>query len=406
MSFVVSHVCSSSYHSSDLGRKDEQEQVIVARYLSSLKLPDMSKSGHREKGKSQKEMFQVKGDVIPYGVSWPSYRMQHQNSTYSYFPPEWVMHESYRLGVPQQQSHFLSLPSTPTSIPRPRFFPFIPSMFRPDIGSIFWAREQEPAVPIVQELGPFLYLSNNLLPVPDRNDSHVTIEEIEENCPIQEEWLNKDATPPCRRDNFPSSVSGISTLDASNHPQSRYSSLGAELLERKYGNMKVQLTNETSSQPINKNKEFSWLPPGFINNRHNAIEAGEAPPSLMSSGSLRTDVQHLPPKVASFPRNMKDLVGQTNVSGVTGRNGGTFSSTGFPPEVLNRSLPVSAARRNAVFTGSTRPRMEGTKHLRPMPCANQMAPAVQIRTVTPVCSSPVRRMPSPPARKGLLQGMR
>ncbi|KAL3508048.1 hypothetical protein ACH5RR_033430 [Cinchona calisaya] len=396
----ASHECSSSYRLSDLGRKDEQEQVIVARYLSSLKLPDMSKSGPMGKGKSQKEMFPVKGDVIPYGVGRPAYRMHHQNSTYSYCPPEWVMYETWHRGVPHQQSHFLALPSTST-VPRPRFFPYIQSMFRPDIGPVFWAREQEP-VPVVPEPGPIFYLSNNLLPVPNRKDSRVTIEEIEENSLTQGDWLKKDVNTACWRDNFTSHVSGISALDASNHPQSceSYSGLGAKLLQRETGEENVQSTNVPSKaiQPIHQHKEFSWLPPGFICNRPSVVEAREG--QFQPSGSLCSDVQQLHPKVVSSSRNTRDLVSLTTVSGLTGRNGAAFSSTSFPPEVSNRSLPLSTPRRNAVFTVPTRPNLEGAKHLYPMPCASQMAPAVQIRTVMPVCSSPNRRMPSSPSHEG------
>nr|XP_027121130.1 double-stranded RNA-binding protein 2-like [Coffea arabica]XP_027121131.1 double-stranded RNA-binding protein 2-like [Coffea arabica] len=395
----MSHICSSSYHLSDLGRKDEQEQVIVARYLSSLRLPEMSISGQGEKGKLRKEIFRVKGNVIPCGVGSPSFRMKHQNSTYSYLPPEWFLYETCHRGVPQQ-SHFLALPSTSTSIPRPRFFPFIQSMMlRPDIGSIFWAREQEP-IAAVPEPRPLFYLSNNLLPVPDRNDSRVTIEEIEENSPMQEEWLNKDVNPSCWRDNFLSSASGIPTLDVSNHPQSQHSSLEEELLQKETGERQVQSTNGTSKSiwPIKPNKEFSWLPPGFMCNRQSVTEAGEAwlqPQNIKSPGFLWSDVQHLHSKVASCPKDTRHSAGLTTVSGVTGRNGGAFSSASFRPVVSNRSLPVSTPR-NAVFTGSTRPRVEcKMKHSHPKPCASQMAPAVQIRTVMPVRSSPTRRMPSP-----------
>lgn len=393
----MSHIRSSSYQLSDLGRKDEQEQVIVARYLSSLRLPEMSISGQREKGKLQKEIFRVKGDVIPCGVGSPSFRMQHQNSTYSYLPPEWFLYETCHRGVPQQ-SHFLALPSTSTSIPRPRFFPFIQSMLRPDIGSIFWAREQGP-IAVVPEPRPLFYLSNNLLPVPDRNDSRVTIEEIEENSPVQEEWLNEDVNPACWRDNFLSSASGIPKLDVSNHPQSQRSSLEEELLQKEIGEKQVQSTNGTSRsiQPVKPNKEFGWLPPGFICNRQSVKEAGEdwlPPQNLKSPGFLLSDIQHLHSKAASCPKDARNSAGLTTASGVTGRNGGAFSSSSFPSIVSNRSLPVSTPR-NAVFTGSTRPRVEGKKHLHRMPCASQMAPAVQIRTVMPVCSSPIRRTSFP-----------
>lgn len=110
--------------SSDLGRKEEQEQVIVARYLSRIK----------------------SSPIFPYRI------MPHQNYASS---------SSY---------HYHTYP-TPSS----GLFPFIQSIFRPEMSTLFVSRDDhQELVPLTPRTSssPFFYLSENFLPV-----SHVRIEE-------------------------------------------------------------------------------------------------------------------------------------------------------------------------------------------------------------------------------------
>lgn len=388
----MSQECSSSYDLSDLARKDEQEQVIVARYLSRIKLPDTRKLLGRGKNKSQRGYFPAKGNVIPYSYGWSSYRMPNQNSGYSYLSPEFTMYQ----GVPRQQSHLLALPSTSTSIPTPRLFPLIRSIFRPDMNTIFCTREQE-LLPLAPGASPVFYLPNSLLPVLGRNSSHVIIEEIEDNNQVQEEWLSHDISPFCWS-NISKSVSGSSY--SSHQPQSLNiaSNVGVQVLQN-ITDDKDQSTDERrkSNQPpqAQECEDFSWLPPGFICNRESIVESrvNTMHPENHGSVSMLSDAQH-----PSSPAGIRGSVFIPGVSCVRGRNPGTVSSASHPPEGLNSFIPASMPTRPpAGFTIPIRPpRLEDTRHLCRMPCASQMAPAVQIRSVMPVCSSPVRR-PRPPS---------
>lgn len=148
----MSKECSSSQQSSsDLGRKEEQEQVIVARYLARIKLPEDSRKPVEQQTENRRRTQKESSPIFPYRIM-----PHHQNYASS----------SY---------HYQTYP-IPSASPTPNsgLFPFIQSIFRPEMSTL-----------APRTSFPFLYLSENFLPV-----SHVRIEEIEENN-NQQQWLNK-----------------------------------------------------------------------------------------------------------------------------------------------------------------------------------------------------------------------
>lgn len=351
----LSKECSSSHHqSSDLGKKEEQEQVIVARYLSRIKLPDTRKPVQREKRRTQKEFSPVKGNnnndnniLLPYSFGWSSdNRMPHQNYASSYLSPEYTMyhHQTWHQGgvpIPSTTHHLLALPSASSSsssvpTPSPGLFPLIQSIIRPEMSTVFVTRDQE-LLPLAPRTSPFFYLSDNLLPpVLDRSGSHVTIEEIEDN---SQQLLNKGISSVHWR-----SSSNSNTCDSSHHPLSfNHASATEEQMQpeitaiREEEKEKKDLSSDAKTV---QDKGLRWLKPGFIRNRGSVTDSPATEPPRLRPGNL-------------------------------------LGTSAFRPNVSARYLP------------------EGMRsHPRRMPCASQIAPAVQIRSVMPVCSSPVRRTSS------------
>lgn len=173
----LSKECSSSQQSSsDLGIKEEQEQVIVARYLSRIKLPEDSRKPlvqREDRRRTRKES----SPIFPYRIM-----PHHQNYASSSYP-----YKTYPI---------------PSASPTPSsgLFPFIQSIFRPEMSTVFVTRDDhQELLPLAPRTpSPFFYLSENFLPV-----SHVRVEEIEEN--NNQKWLNKGIN--------------ISSVHSSHHPR-------------------------------------------------------------------------------------------------------------------------------------------------------------------------------------------
>lgn len=349
---------SSGCTSSD-GGKDEQEQITVARFLAKFKLPERRKPLKAP----------VKNDVIPYHVSRSIDRLQHQNYTYFPLSPDMATYQNWHHGM-TLPSYLLSSPSASSSISGPQIFPFVQSIFQSGIGPYIFPREREP-VPLIQS-GPFFYMAGDLRPA-CTNSSRVRIEEIEENSQVEEEWLNKDMSSGCQRIS-PSSIASGSQGDVLKYPN-------------EYASLRVQ------AQTCNR-EEFSWLSPGFLQNNPGAIAMNQPMlhqqstnyPSFLPSRAQGTHTWR-----ASSPRPTR---GSTLVPPETSQRNRNATATARSSASPTLSVPRTASfssrpSRSTVSAYSTRPWLERSR----VPCARTIAPAVQIRSVVPVCSAPAQRVP-------------
>lgn len=379
----VSRSASSSSSSplSDPGSNDELEQVIIARYLASLQLPETNKFTQRDRQGSAP----LRKDVISYDGCGSLYSMQYRNWGYSHFSPEVAIYQNWpQERVPQQQSRLLTLPSVAVvASPPTQIFPFIRSIFQPDHGQYFLTREQEP-VPFVPGIAPFLYFSNPSIPVSVRNSSQVTIQEIEENSQAEEEWLRAGTNS--------NRWTVTSSLNTSGHSPI-----------------------EVANPPVCLNNQPDLRIPDTLQGR----DEGESSKSALNSGSsshldTRYRAKATNTDEARFrlqsPRNMDYLQRNTQTPRMA-------TSPGFPSGFIPSASPATIKTSCAVPMGSPRP--EGsrrrlvpapppTRNAAPscstkpwgMPSANFMAPAVHIRSVVPVCSAPPAKKMSGPSQDG------
>ncbi|XP_031098565.1 double-stranded RNA-binding protein 2-like [Ipomoea triloba] len=350
---------SSGCSSSD-GGKDEQEQVTVARYLSKFKLPE-----RRRPLKAP-----VKNDVIPYHASRSIDRLQHQNYTYFPLSPDMSTYQNWHHHGMTLPSYLLSSPSAPSSISGPQIFPFVQSIFQSGIGPYIFPREREP-VPLIQG-GPFFYMAGDLMPACS-NNSRVRIEEIEENSQVEEEWRNKDINSSCPRISQSSIASG-SQGDVLKYPN-------------EYASMRVR------AQTCNR-EEFSWLSPGFLQNNPGAIAMNQ--PALhqqnanySSFSPSRAQGTHAwrssSPRPTRGPTLVPPETSQRNINAIATARSSASATLGVPRTASFSSRPS----RTTVPSYSTRPWLERSL----VPCTRTIAPAVQIRSVVPVCSAPAQRVP-------------
>ncbi|KAJ0093115.1 hypothetical protein Patl1_25577 [Pistacia atlantica] len=394
----------SSSPFSETGTNDDQEQVIIARYLATLKPPETKNSQQRERrlGRGSGPIWR---DVVPYGDT-RSYSLQHQNWRCSQFSPELSMYHTYPQERPsQQQNHLLALSSLPISPPRPHFFPFIRSLFQPDHGQCFLEQAQEP-VSLVPEIGPFLYFSNRVMPVPFRNVSQVTIQEIEENSQIEGEWAKGDGGSNCWKNNFPSNVPRLPPTEVSNslvtltsHSEHKMQVL-QERDEEKSGGSAPTVRNSIQLHS-NQIEQYNWIPPGFMDAsyRPSAISTDRNKFRLQNSDGfdyLRPNVRAPNTPMISSPASVKNFVPASFAAPVTIRTAGAISTTSLRTESSNPLMCAPPPVRIAASACSSRPWPEGMKNMGRRPSVNFMAPAVHVRSVVPVCSAPpTKKAPDP-----------
>lgn len=384
----------SSYPLSESGTNDEQEQVIVARYLATLKPPEINNSQQRDR-RTVGSSAPIWRDVIPYDDTKSFYSLHHQNWRCSQFYPE--LYQTFpQERVSQQHDHLLALSSLPSLAPRPPFFPFIQSMFQPDHGHYFPPHGQE-QVSLIPEIGPFLYFSNRVMPFPVRSVSQVTIQEIEENPQIEEEWLKGDGDPNCWKNNCPSNVPSLSPTEIPNslvslnsHSEKRMQERIQEEEDEEKSGSSVPKAGNSRQLQCNQLEQCDWISPGFINAsyRSRAINMDGTKFHLQNPDHL----DHLQSNIR--PSNPPMISSSGSVRG-------------FQP-VSSFAPPVTIRASTAAFTGSLRPKCLNPPLRAPPPtriaanaCSSRhfMAPAVHIRSVVPVCSAP------PTKREGVLSGV-
>ncbi|KAF8387905.1 hypothetical protein HHK36_026567 [Tetracentron sinense] len=403
---------------------EEQEQVIVARVLAKLRPAEANQSRqNNDQQRARRRSAPVRRDTNPPGGGVSLYSMPHQSWVYSNFPPELAMYQMWQQEqASRQQSRLLTLSMAPTTPPGPRILPFIQSIFQPDHGQYFPAREQQsiPAVPgiAISASDPSLYLSNRLMPLPVRSRSQVTIQEIQEEKTHGEgEWLHVDASSNGLKVNIQSNASGFSPFEVPNPPLpdgSRAEPVVQEMPpdEDKEKNFGSEPKTE-NSVPLegNQTEHFEWASRRCMDTR---FRPGTTTPGYVefqlrdlhgidsSQRNLRT---HHPPR-ANSPGVGSCFRPPSSAAPVMIRTVGPISSRGPRPESLNTLVPAMPAPSTIRAAGprfSDRHRLAGRNFGR-MPSVSFMAPAVQIRSVVPVCSAPPMRKMQDSSQEKLFSG--
>ncbi|KAJ4969527.1 hypothetical protein NE237_016228 [Protea cynaroides] len=414
----MSHLGSSSSSPGlETEGNEEQEQVVVARTLASLRPAEGNKSTQNDRQRGRRRSAPARRPTRPASTSISLYPMQYQGWNYSNVFPEMAMYQMWQQEqASQQQSRLLTHPVAATPPPPgPRLIPIIRSIFRPEHGHYVPVREQEPiqAVPGVtmSTSGPSFYFSNPLMPVPVGSRSQVTIQEMqEERTQMGEEWLHGDG----RKVNIQSNASVFSPFEAANGPVSG-ESLAEPLIQETAREVDKQKNVESDSsighavQPEGGQSEhFEWTSKG-------STDAGYWPrPTNPCHTEFRLHQLHGLDSSQSSPRPHNPHTGVSPVMAQGFRQPSTAApvmirSIGPLPSVISRlessnpRAPAPAAIRPAAPACASRPWpgagiMMGGMH------SNMMAPAVQIRSVNPVCAAPPARKTPEAGQDGLLPG--
>ncbi|XP_043709950.1 double-stranded RNA-binding protein 2-like isoform X2 [Telopea speciosissima] len=397
---------------------EEQEQVVVARTLASLRPAEANKSTQNDRQRGRRRSAPARRPTKPGSTSISLYPMQYQSWNYSNFFPEMAMYQMWQQEqASQQQSHLLTHPVAPTPPPGPHVIPFIQSIFRPEHGHYVPLREQEQPIQAVPGVamptsGPSLYFSNPLVPVPVGRRSQVTIQEIqEERTQMGEEWLHGDADGDGRKVNIRSNASGISPFEAANSPVSgggRAEPLVQETTQEvdKQKNVESDPSiRHTVQLEGGQSDHFEWTSRGTSDagNGSRPTNPGHADFRLRQLHGL--DSSHSSPRPHHPPRGVSPVMAQgfrlpATAAPVMIRTVGPASSVSPRLENSNPRVPAPAAFRTAAPTCASRP-WPGGMMIGGMP-ANMMAPAVQIRSVVPVCASPPARKIPETKQDGLL----
>lgn len=357
----------SSSPSLECKGNEEQEQVIIARVLASLRPSEANKSTenyHRHGRQRSTPMLWESNPPTP-----TLYPMRCQNWAYSTFSPEMAMYQIWHQEQLLQQQHRLLALAVPAATPSaPQLYPFMQSMLQPDCCLYFPGRELE-SVPMGPKItiatsGPSLCFSNHLVPSSIRGRSTVTIQEIQEEKPEESSNYSPSGVPdpPC--------VGNISTepqiLETVQEDEKQ--NLGG--LDRKISNLQLE-GNQTGNS--------EW-----------ACHRG------MISGSKPNEFQLQNPRVDSSlsnvgPQYRYSVPPLSAAAPVRTRTVSPTSSLGFRPQ--NMASPWAAPPRMRTGVASCSPRPPERFDLGVPPAF--MAPAVRIRSVVPVCSAPpVRKMPN------------
>ncbi|XP_031256593.1 double-stranded RNA-binding protein 2-like [Pistacia vera] len=361
---------------------EEQEQVVIARFLSSLQqseskhfLQNDCQYGH------QRFIPMCRGLTPPTSSLYPQ---QCQSWAYPSFSPELTLCQIWQQEqLLQLQNHLLALPVSPTPPLGPQILPYMQSIFRPNHALCIPTRKQEP-LPVegprltVATSSPSLCFSSKPVPEPIRNRSTVTIQEI------QEEKTEESSK-------FTPSVVPDAPVSVRTNAEPRM-----EQSTQEDGNKKiVDLESKISVELEGK----------FENVKYEGSQSGQSELSShrnLDSG-FRFDNLHLQnPRVHSYPRthyhprasSHRSSRPPSSAAATTAmRTVGPISSARPLPQNLASRMPAPPRMRTGVSSCSTIPSTERINLRQVHP--SFMAPAVRIRTVVPVCSAPPQRqMPS------------
>lgn len=318
--------CSSSAPL-DSKASEEQEQVIVARFLSSLP-PSESESKEVQK----RQIRSVKSNVrSPYSRSFCP--LQYQNWAYSSFPHQMVMcHMWEQEKLFQQQLHLVRLP-IPSTISSPQILPNVQSVINPDSCQHFPARQfcspvLGPRIEIATSVPSFCF-SNQVIPDSMSSRPRLTIQEI------QEEQVEESS-------GFPTTVTSDS------------------------------LVLRSSGSELRISGQDPW----------NVIEKAR----LQTKDAFNSSPLHHGPQYPPRASLVRCLSPPSAVESTMNQSSGSVPVVHYRPQNLAPHKHAPPRMRTGANSYSARPKPTGrnVEALRP----RFLAPPVRIRSVVPVCSAP------------------
>ncbi|KAF8392547.1 hypothetical protein HHK36_022892 [Tetracentron sinense] len=416
LAHAVSHLGSSSPSSPlETEGNEEREQFIVARVLARLHPAEANKLRQNDQQRARRRSAPVYRNTNPPSGGVSLYPMQPQSWVYTNFSTELAMYQMWQQEqANQQQSHLLTLSVAPTPPSGPRIFPFIQSIFQPDHGQYFPARDQEP-IPVIPGIAisaadPSVYISNRSMPIPVSSRSQVTIREIqEEKTQGEGEWLHGDANPNGLKVNIQSNASGLSPIEVRNPPASGDSRAEPVIQEippedkGKNGGSEPNIGNSVEN--------FQWA-------SRRCMDAGIRPRATIPGhvqfrlrdlhgldSSRHNLISHHPPRESS-PGMASGFRPPSSPAPMMTKTVRPIFTASHRPESLNTRIPPmpSPSKIRAASTGfSDRLRPTG-RNIDRMPSFSSMAPPVQIRSVIPVCSAPPLRKTPDSGQERLFTG--
>ncbi|KAJ4824488.1 hypothetical protein Tsubulata_033138 [Turnera subulata] len=399
---LVQHGTPSSSLETKKG-SEEQEQVIIARVLASLKPPDLRDSNHSDYRQGRCRFVPVCKDLTPPVPSL--YPAQCQSWVYPSFSPEMAMcHLWQQEQLFQLQNRLLMLQFQPAPPIGPPILPFMQSTLPPDSYLLGLAREHElmPVVPriTISTSESSLNLSGNLVSDPVRGRSTVTIQEINEEKP--EESSN---CSPCI---VPDPVASGSFIC---EPRVK------QLIDEDGGqkNSKMESIVESIQPGGNETEKFDWTSHQNVQSRSKYTDLPvQSSRVVQSFDSPQPTIRHPPGPtlLAGFrpsPSVARPLTDRTvrpissSAAAVKNNRNMGPASSGLGPRGSSTDIPALPRMRAGVSSYSARPHPQrmnlGGLHPR------YMAPAVRIRSVVPVCSAPPARKLPPSTQDGFLSNI-
>ncbi|XP_021742333.1 double-stranded RNA-binding protein 2-like [Chenopodium quinoa] len=339
--------CGSTSSTTISGGHEEQEQVVVARFLASLNPAEPSNSSQSIQQRGHHRLPASTTFRSPFPSAPTSFGVHYQNWTSSNLPPEMASHHMWLQEQPaEQQRRLMALPIPIQPVPTPtQVVPWMHSMLQPSHHQYCLTREQQP-VPLSPGISMCtvrspVYFSNHIVQDPMKARSMVAIQEIQEEKP---ENSSKHCPP---------------------EP------------------LKAPIPNSNSADVLNENLQKE------------AKQDSLAQANNVSSASVDVPENGLPTFESSRLPNIRfSHAATSNHPGYTGKALPT-ASQGVPvgPTRRNARTPITAPRMQSDVGSSVRPRFGRmqTGGFR----SQFTAPAVQIRSVVPVCSAaPPRRTTS------------
>ncbi|XAR52511.1 hypothetical protein NMG60_11020638 [Bertholletia excelsa] len=364
----TSHSCSSS----EVDGSEEQEQVVIARVLASLQPAESNNSARN----NHQRPIPTHGSHIHGAPSL--HPMPYENWAYSNLTAELAMYQMWQQAhLLHLQSRLMTLPILPAP-PGPQVLQHVTPVFPPNHHLHFSAKEQGSIAlglgGVVTALSPSLREENPNPAGPEANiaalspsfyvhgksstrgRSMVTIQEIEEK--------NEEPSNLC--------MGEVHKASLNSNPEKLVQEPGQE----------DQQKNGVSEAKIGHTEQFQWLP----QSSHPGFQPVKFPVQTQYSfdsypSNLRP--QHLP---RASSHRTPQAPSPVSTAGI--RIMGHPSSVGPRPQNSQNLIHLPPKMRTGGVPNSTRSIMGCGR----VP-SHFMAPAVQIRSVTPVCSSPpVKKM--------------
>ncbi|XP_044500581.1 double-stranded RNA-binding protein 2-like isoform X2 [Mangifera indica] len=369
---------SPSSHLLESKCNEEQEQVVIARFLSSLQQPESKlfmqndcQHGH------QRFIPMCRGLAPPTSSLYPE---QYQSWAYPNFSPELDLCQMWQQEqFLQLQNRLLILPVPPSPPLGPQILPYMQSIFCPNHTLYIPTGKQEP-LPIeeprvtVATSSPSLCFSSKSVPEPIRSRSTVTIQEIQEEKAEESSKLPPSVVPDASvsvRPNAEPRIEQPIHEDGNQKNVDLESKISVEL-ENKFENVKYERSQSGQSELASHRNLESGFKLG-----NPQIQNPRAPSHLRPQYHPRASSHRSPRSPSSTAM----------------RTVAPISSARPLPQHLASQIPAPPSMRTGFSSHSSIPSTE-RRNLRQVH-PSFMAPAVRIRTVVPVCSAPPpRQMPS------------